>query len=240
LPLDVDFDEDEKVARLARFSRPGEARALRDLLVAMWRYCKKHTSDGHVPREVLGKLAYPDSLKVGIRDAERLVECGLTERTPTGYYFPAYLKRNKSRAQIAAMAEAKAEAGRKGGLRSGESRRKQTGSNDEAGASVWLNTETEAEAEPKTETTSASSEGGTSPSAGASRPTFPTHCTDHQHIENPGPCGGCKAKRESIERAQRSRIAAVGECLDCHGSNWLEDENGNATRKCDHRRRRSA
>lgn len=117
LRLQVDFDDDDKVARLARFGR--DARGCRDLLVAMWRYCKRNATDGHVPLEQLGRLAYPDSVKLAHRDADRLVTVGLAERTDDGYYLPSYLKRNKSAAQLAAEAEVKAEAGRKGGRRSG-------------------------------------------------------------------------------------------------------------------------
>jgi hypothetical protein len=77
LPLEVDFDDDPDVAKLARYPKPCEARAARDLLVAMWRYCKRERTDGHVPDEIVGRLAYPDSPKIGHRDATRIVEVGL-------------------------------------------------------------------------------------------------------------------------------------------------------------------
>jgi hypothetical protein len=125
IPLEVDFDEDDKVSILARYTRPREARAIRDLLVAMWRYCKRKKSDGHVPLEQIGLLVYPDSVKVGLDDVQKLIEVGLVERTDTGFYLPGYLKRNKSRAQLDEEAAVKAAAGRKGGKRSGEIRRRE-------------------------------------------------------------------------------------------------------------------
>ena len=236
LPLDVDFDQDEKVLRLSRFTRQGDARALRDLLVTMWRYCKRRTTDGHVPTEAVGPMVFPDPPRVGIRDADRLVELGIAERTADGYYFPSYLKRNKSRAQLAEERAAKAEAGRKGGVRSGESRRKQNGSSDEAGASVCLNTETETEAEAKNGTTK---EGGdvseTSPNDG--RAEYADHCLDHRYVQNPPPCGGCKEQRErNRKQDQRARLTVVGDCARCGGSGWIEHEDGRPARKCNHGR----
>lgn len=132
IPLEVDYADDKDIAKVARFVRTCEARALRDLLVQMWCYCKQELSDGHVPIEQIGKLAYPDSLKIALRDADRLVDIGVVERTDTGYYLPGFLKRNKSRAQVEAVSIAKAEAGRKGGIASGVARH--AGSKPEADA----------------------------------------------------------------------------------------------------------
>jgi hypothetical protein len=116
LPLEVLFHEDEIVARVARYGK--DARAVRDLLVQMWLYCKRRTSDGHVPLEEVGKFVYPDSPKIGLRDADRLVEIGMAKKTDTGYFLPGYLKRNKSRAEVQerkdALAEEGSEAGRLG------------------------------------------------------------------------------------------------------------------------------
>lgn len=106
LQLEVDFDEDEKVRRLTRYGR--DARGCRDLLVTMWRYCKKNMSDGHIPLEEVGIMVYPDPPKHGLRDADRLVAVELAERTDTGYYLPGFLKRNKSKAQIESEREDRA------------------------------------------------------------------------------------------------------------------------------------
>lgn len=78
LPLEVDFDEDSDVAKLARYTKPGEARALRDLLVAMWRYCARHDTTV-VPFYELPRLALPDGPRTARRQAARLAECGLIE-----------------------------------------------------------------------------------------------------------------------------------------------------------------
>jgi hypothetical protein len=147
--LIVNYGEDPKIRALARFGR--DARACRDLYVQMLCYCKRNLTDGYIPSEEVGVLVYPDSPRVGKRDAERLVEVGLAKHTEGGYLLPGFLKRNKSKAQVEAESEKKANAGRKGGIRSGQVRRnseantKQSASLDEADgkqpASECLNTE---------------------------------------------------------------------------------------------------
>lgn len=154
--LAVNYAEDLKLRALARYGR--EARGCRDLYVQMICYCKRNLTDGFVPAEELGVLVYPDSLKAGRRDADRLVEVGLAEARDGGYFVPGFLKRNKSKAEVDAISAAKAESGRRGGIRSGQVRRSeanakqgasqganQSASEDEAnakqGASVRLNTE---------------------------------------------------------------------------------------------------
>ena len=108
-------------------------------------------TDGYIPSEEVGVLVYPDSPKVGKRDAERLVDVGLAKHIEGGYLLPGFLKRNKSKAQVEAESEKKAAAGRKGGIRSGQVRRgseaetKQSASFEQANgkqpASECLNTE---------------------------------------------------------------------------------------------------
>lgn len=99
------FPEDPKVRRLARFGR--DARAIRDLFVQMTLYCKRTLSDGFVPEDELGVLVYPDPARLGVRDANRLVEVGLCERVEGGYLLPGFLKRNPSRDQIDSDADEK-------------------------------------------------------------------------------------------------------------------------------------
>jgi hypothetical protein len=123
LQLVVTFPEDAKVRALARFGR--DARACRDLYVQMSLYCKRNLTDGIVPDEEIGILVYPDTPKAGQRDAARLIEVGLIERAEDGYRIPAFLKRNKSRAQVEEISKVRAEAGIRGGYRSGEVRRLQ-------------------------------------------------------------------------------------------------------------------
>jgi hypothetical protein len=105
LQLYVGFAEDPKVRALARYGR--EARGCRDLYVQMLCFSKRNRTDGHVTDDELGVLVYPEAPKVGRRDALRLVEVGLIEQTPGGgYRVLAYLKRNKSRAEIEGAGEA--------------------------------------------------------------------------------------------------------------------------------------
>jgi hypothetical protein len=152
IQLAVTYGEDPKLRALARFGR--DARGIRDLYVQMICYCKRNLTDGFVPAEELGVLAYPDSQRIGERDAGRLIEIGLAETAIGGYMLPGFLKRNKSKAEVDAVSAAKSEAGKRGGTRSGSVRRGEAEpkhgasseeSDDEAnanhGASGSLNTE---------------------------------------------------------------------------------------------------
>jgi general stress protein YciG len=244
--VQVDFDDDPDVAKLARFTRPSEARAARDLLVSMWRYCKRELTDGHVPAEVVGKLAYPDAPKIGLRDAERLVECGVAERTKTGYYLPGFLKHNNSREQVASERERKAAAGKKGGEASGQLRKAEAEAKQSASEVRSQSTEFRVQSSENT----SSKEGGERPVTLHAVPaTEPPHdeerCTRHPN-GNPADeaCRGCervevrKAVRASGD-AERRRIAAetaARDCTRCDGVR-VTDDNGRPTRtRCDHRR----
>jgi hypothetical protein len=253
LPLQVDFDDDEKVLRLTRFGR--DARGCRDLLVGMWRYCKRERSDGHVPAEVIGKLAYPDPLKIGLRDADRIVEVGLAERTDTGYYFPKYLRHNKSRAQLEADAVKKAEAGKKGGVASGEARRSEAGAKQDASSVLQPSEAKDRDKDRDNEKLFGSSSLGNRPEplrvVPATEPTEeqdPERCTRHPN-GNPTdePCRGCQRVEERrsrrVEREQEQRRLANEEaarnCVLCEGTNIVLDPETKlpTARKCtDHRR----
>jgi len=111
--LVVSYPENQRVRRLARYGR--DARACSDLYVKMMLYCKRATSDGHVPLEEVGVLAYPDSAKIGVRDADRLVAVGLAEKTDDGYFLPGYIERNPTRAEVSARSAELAEAGSESG-----------------------------------------------------------------------------------------------------------------------------
>lgn len=250
LALEVDFDNDDKVARLTRYTKPGEARACRDLLVAMWRYCKAEKTDGHVPFEIVGKLCYPDGLKLGLRDADRLVDVGLAERTDTGYFFGKFLKRNKSKAEIEALAEKKAEAGRIGGKASGLSRKGEADGKHPA-SSPRSHTDTPTHRTPDTSSSDPSLSGDRlvtlhAVPATEHPPTTPTEarCTGHRGVADPGPCKGCRAERERAERlvradteAEARRLeAAARACTACDGTWIVDDQQLPTRRKCDHRR----
>jgi hypothetical protein len=110
VPLTTDFPDNRKVRALSRYGR--DARPARDLYVQMLLYCKRTKSDGFVPEEQLGLLAYPDPVKYGRRDADHLADVGLIERGTGGWLLPGWLERNPSRASIDAKSEAKSRGAR--------------------------------------------------------------------------------------------------------------------------------
>lgn len=249
LQLDVDYASNRDVALLRRFGR--DTAAVRDFLVQCWCYCKRHKSDGHVPAEEIGLMVYPDSPKVAERRAANLVEVGIAVRTEDGYFFPDFLKRNKSRAQIDAESERKAAIGKKGGERSGEVRRAKADAKQ--GGSTSANTEPEAYTEPQPEPqTGSNSEGGNRPVtlrvvADTEPPQERTStCTRHPY-GNPADenCHGCKADKEHREReaeraaeqTRRDEEARARDCDRCDGSRVIDPETKLPTRRrCDHRR----
>lgn len=106
IQLVVDFADDEKVRALARYGRA--ARGCRDLYVQMICYSRRMLTDGFVPAEQIGILAYPDPPRVGLADAARLVEVGLVEQRGDRYFLPGYVKRNRTRSQVESLVAAKA------------------------------------------------------------------------------------------------------------------------------------
>lgn len=261
LQLEVDFDQDEDVAKLARYTKPGEARACRDLLVSMWRYCKRRKTDGHVPAEMIGQLAYPDSLKIAQRDAAHLVECGLAQITETGYYLPGFLKHNKSKAQIEAASEHLAATGSEAG-KWGNHLRHHVKKNKPNGKCDYCQNVGSVSGQPEPDgsgslahrtedighrTESETKEGGDRHLTSVDgRVPIPTHCLDHRYVENPGACGGCKEARLAHEaRSKREREESTAEaqaaCTYCDPDGWVLDEHGDATtRKCQRHRKRTA
>lgn len=262
LQLEVDFDEDESVAKLARYTKQGEARACRDLLVAMWRHCKRRRTDGHVPLEVVGKLAYPDSTRIGLRDADRLVECGIAERTDSGYFLPGFLKHNKSREQLDADAEARADEGSQSGSygnhvrwhvkrgktapdcgfcigsRSGRDRVTPIGS-DRGESLIGIDRDRPIDTDRHTAGTERGQRNETLRSSAVTERPEDARCTDHDGVLMPPACRGCMIARETAERqaveAKRHAAEARRNCRRCHGSSLLEDAAGKPIGKCDHR-----
>jgi len=116
---------------------------LDDTAIAMWWrglcYASRYRTDGAIPRGALARLTRdrkPETV------AARLTAAGLWEATKGGYTVHDFLEYNLSAAEQEERARARAEAGRRGGQRSGESRRgkgeadgNQPGSKREASAS---------------------------------------------------------------------------------------------------------
>ncbi len=108
-------------------------------------YCNRHLTDGFIPRAQVARLVNFDGvLELGTEDdtgpcdvrdwpdispyklADRLVAVGMWEERQGGYLIHDYLDYQPSRAESQAQRKVKSDAGRAGGLRSGESRRSRT------------------------------------------------------------------------------------------------------------------
>lgn len=114
----------------------------RDLYLCGLAYCSLHLTDGIIPSDALtslqpappgrrgrGELAWPGVIR---KTAQCLVSCGLWEPVEgIGYRVHDYHDWNKKASEITALKNAKAEAGRQGGRRSGEARRKHPASSAE-------------------------------------------------------------------------------------------------------------
>ena len=96
-------------------------------------YCARILTDGFIPAAQVRRLAdLPDSDSL----ASRLVDAGLWERLPGGYQVHDYLEYNPCAADVKAdrgdLKRIRAEAGRRGGVISGENRRSKREANGEA------------------------------------------------------------------------------------------------------------
>lgn len=106
-------------------------------------YCNRHLTDGFIPRAQVGRLVNfagiinldEDPGPCDVRDmpdvspyelADRLVSLGVWERRQGGFAIHDFLDYQPSRAEIEAQRKVKKDAGRAGGIRSGESRRSRT------------------------------------------------------------------------------------------------------------------
>lgn len=105
------------------FDHPKVLRAGEDaanLYVRALVWCNKHLTDGEIPREALRVLT---SKRDAEKSAERLVAVGLWESTPDGWFVHDFHAHNPKREEVEArradLSAKRAEAGRKGGVRSG-------------------------------------------------------------------------------------------------------------------------
>ena len=140
-------------------------------------YCNRHLTDGFVPRAQVGRLVnWTGILDVEARDASsdvsdvpdvdpyvlanRLVGLGIWEQRQGGFAIHDFLDYQPSRAEIEAQRKVKKDAGRAGGIRSGESRRsrieaeskqppKQKGSREPTKTEAEQQAETQAEGQAK-------------------------------------------------------------------------------------------
>jgi hypothetical protein len=91
--------------------------------VAAMAYCNRHLSDGFIPVKDLPHV-FPGLSGLALkRIVDRLVAETSLSRTPKGYLVHDFLDYQPSRESILATRKVRAEAGRSGGVMSGESRR---------------------------------------------------------------------------------------------------------------------
>lgn len=110
--LDADFPEHPKVVDLSDD-------AFRAFIGGLC-YCNHYLTDGRITPGAIRRLA-------SRRVATELVDAGLWEQNGSGVIVHDYLEYQFSRSEVEANREARASAGRKGGLRSGEARREAKG-----------------------------------------------------------------------------------------------------------------
>ena len=104
-----------------RFAMHPKAVAAGNTALGLWvragSWCAQLLTDGHVPRGMLPALSGRP------RDAQALVDAGLWVVTADGWSFHDWDTFQPSRANVEALRESRAQAGRKGGRASGSSRR---------------------------------------------------------------------------------------------------------------------
>lgn len=106
----------------------------RELFIAGLCWCATHLTDGKIPKTVVPLLAATAGVKSGL--ARTLVDVGLWHDRGDHYSVHDFLDYNEPAAAVRARREARSEAGRLGGKRSGEARkRSKESSNGEALAS---------------------------------------------------------------------------------------------------------
>lgn len=218
-------------------------RADRKAAVGLWTlagsYAARQLTDGFIfTDDVIDLGCAPKDaaalVKSGLWHA-RGHDCGRCAPVPQGQYlFHDWLMYQRSRAWVLAEREKAAERQRIAREKA-KSQRDSGVTNDEVSSAVTV--------PPSHPIPSPSSNqlGGDRPEPlRAVADTSPPKCAAHPLGDFDGPCGGCKRVREygdrNAEQAKREALAAAANCPYCHGTNWREDDDGNPTRKCDHRR----
>lgn len=123
IKLVVGYPRDPKVRALVRYG--ADAGLARDLYVQMILYCKENLSDGFVPAEEIGVLAYPLPVDHANQLAKQLASVGLTKEVSNceandkqGWEVCAYVRRNGTKEDVERLSEVRAQAGRAGGIKS--------------------------------------------------------------------------------------------------------------------------
>ena len=121
--LAVGFPRDQKVRALSRLGAP-DAGLARDLYVQMLLYCKENLTDGLVPVEEVGLLAYPLPSDQANQLAKQLASVGLTKLLSNNeaefWEVLAFVRRNGTKEDVEQRSKVRAEAGRKGGRPAGK------------------------------------------------------------------------------------------------------------------------
>lgn len=108
------FKVDDHLATHSKVARAGLAAM--GLWVKAGSWSAQHLTDGHVPAEVLGLLGATR------KHADALVKADLWTAEPDGYRFRDWFDYQPTAEKSAEVREKRREAGRKGGLASGQSR----------------------------------------------------------------------------------------------------------------------
>lgn len=144
LRVDDKIHDHPKVRRLGRDRLPAMG-----LWLVCGSWCADNLTDGFVPNEVVARVDPKH------RYATRLVEVDLWHRShrqgEDGFVYHEWEQHQPSRSEVLQQRSARAEAGRRGGLKSGETRRAKGAAreaNDEASASRLLAKQNEANVNP--------------------------------------------------------------------------------------------
>lgn len=205
------------------------------LMIEAWCWCSRNRTDG--------RIVDSSWRKRGTAKARaELLAARLVEPATDGVYVHDYTQHQRTAAEIDALSAKRREAGSKGGKSRASALASATG--------VAKQTASKSVAETETETEELQQLGGVRPvtlqPAHATAPTpNEARCTAHQGVADPGPCKGCQAARERLERlasrdterAQRASEERARNCPDCEGTHFILDAEKRPTRrKCEHRR----
>jgi hypothetical protein len=193
-------------------------------LVGNW--CADNPSDGFAPVEVVRRYSRD------LRLADRLVQVGLWEEAKQdgeiGYQFHDWLDVQPSAKEQAEKRRKRREAGRLGGVRSGESRRRSS----EASGSSNSASKNEANANPVPSRTGSGYLGGKrSDDQRVREQRPPDRCAKHQDDPTPPPCGQCADARRAAQlwdtrqaerghQAQLDVMAAIRACPFCDAAGF--------------------